>query len=177
LFAVVQEMNPSRSGQSQRLKLQGKWYVANSRVNLDGVAKGIHVEYETSSFPGNDGQMIASIARIRPAPQQNGYPPNPRQGSQNAMNSPELSSTITDGDILRSVSNIVGHAAAAGNVSSPQHLEIWVETAYKTLMNMGKAQAPSEGQSSGSAPKDPPRLEPGQDDEPPFYDDPEVPWR
>lgn len=161
MFATVQEMNPSRSGNSQRLKLQGKWYVAGNRVNLDGIAKGQYVEYETSSFPGNDGQMIASIARIRPAAQQNS-PPNAPGGSQPG-------STIMDGDILRSVSNIVGNAAAAGKIGSPTEIHDWVDMAYHALVSMGKAQAPTGGsqQNPGSAPKD---------DEPPPFDDSDVPW-
>lgn len=169
MFGVVQEMNPSRSGNSQRLKLMGKWYVANSRVNLDGVSKGARVEYETSSFPGNDGQMIASIARIRPAP---GSAPN---NAPNSAGSPQTGSTIADGDILRSVSNIVGNAAAAGKIPTPGEIDDWVDCAYTALMNMGKAQASGTGgqASPGSAPR-----EPGQDDDPGFGDDLEKmpPW-
>lgn len=164
MFATVQEMNPSRSGNSQRLKLQGKWYVAGNRVNLDGIAKGQYVEYETSSFPGNDGQMIASIARIRPAAQQGNY--NAAAGS---TGTPQAPSTIMDGDILRSVSNIVGNAAAAGKIGSPTDIHDWVDMAYHALVSMGKAQAPTGGsqQNPGSAPKD---------EEPPPFDDSDVTW-
>ena len=167
MFAVVQEMNPSRSGASQRLKLQGKWYVANYQVNLDGVSKGQYVEYETSSFPGQDGKPIASIARIRPAPEQNGYGQS-TQGGQNAANSrgsAQTGSTITDGDILRSVSNIVGNACAAGKIGDAQQIIEWVNMAHFAFMNMGKAQA-SGPDRPGSAPR-----EPGSDDEPPPFDD------
>lgn len=134
MLGVVQEMNPSKSGNSQRLKLNGKWYVANWKVNLDGVQKGTHVEYETGSFKGNDGKDVETIATIRPAPS-NG-------AAQSAPATPQTGSTICDGDILRSVSNVVGNACAAGTIKSPAELKAWFDAAYAGFTFMGAKEAP-----------------------------------
>lgn len=130
MLGVVQEMNPSKSGNSQRLKLNGKWYVANWKVNLDGVQKGTHVEYETGSFKGNDGKDVETIATIRPAPS-NGTAQSPQAA-------PQTGSTICDGDILRSVSNVVGNACAAGTIKDLIEMRAWINAAYDAYMDMGK---------------------------------------
>lgn len=52
---------------------------------------------------------------------------------------PETGSTISDADILRSVSNVVGSACAAGTVKSPEELEKWFVAAWAGFTRRTKA--------------------------------------
>ncbi len=88
----------------------------------------MQVEYETHM--GGRDMKLAILDRIRPAP----------AGSTAAHNNPvipQAGSTITDGDILRSVSNIVGSACHAGTVKSPEELEKWISAAWCGFTYMG----------------------------------------
>jgi hypothetical protein len=107
------------------------------------------IDYEATPFgdTGANGKRPLGLKRWKPI--------------LDSQGSPQIGSTITDGDILRSVSNIVGNAAAAGKIESPMDLAGWVGAAYLAFTNMGKAQAPRSGEASGSAPKD---EDPGFDD-------------
>lgn len=146
---MVQEMNPSRSGASMRLKINGRWLVAGNRVNLDGVQKGSSVEYEEGSFAGQDGKPIPCINRIRPAPQANGH---------GAAPSTVPKSCGLDEASLRFISNVVGSALAAGKIETPIQVAAWVRAARKALAQLSKP-------------------EPEFDDELPedFYTDPQPP--
>jgi len=62
----------------------------------------------------------------------------------NGAGKPETGSTITDADILRSVSNVVGSACAAGTVKSPQELEQWFMFAWAGFTRRQKSAQPSE---------------------------------
>lgn len=161
-FGRFQEWGRTNSD-GPKLRIGGKWVFPDRRCNLDGVNPGMDVEYETH-MGGRDGKLVI-LDRIRPAPA--GSVPSSAGSAQGG-------STITDGDILRSVSNVVGQACAAGTIASHDDVHVWIMAAYTAFTQMGKdvrpAQAPSGGQSQGPAPKDPPRREPGQDDEP-FFDD------
>jgi len=161
MFGRFQEWGRTNND-GPKLKIAGKWLFPDRRCNLDGLNPGMEVEYETH-MGGRDGKLPI-LDRIRPAPA--GSVP-----SLNGSGSPQTGSTITDGDILRSVSNIVGNACAHGTLEEPEDVVEWVNAAYAALTNMGKAQA-SGPDRPGSAPR-----EPGSDDEPPFYDDSEVPWK
>src|ERR1700755_2947405 len=102
MFGRFQEWGQTSKG-GPKLKIAGKWVFPQRNCNLDGLNPGMEVEYETVQG-GNDGKLTL-LQRIRPAP------PGSPQGS------PQTGSTITDGDILRSVSNVVGNAAAAGQIT------------------------------------------------------------
>lgn len=71
---------------------------------------------------------------------------------------PEIASTISDADILRSVSNVVGSACAAGTIKSHEELEKWFMAAYAGFTRRAKS-------ATG--------REPGMDDDLPgsFYED------
>lgn len=129
MFGVVQEMNPSKSGQSQRLKINNKWLVANYKVNLDGVSKGIHVEYEESSFRGNDGKDVMTVARIRPA-----------QGSVPKNGAIVPQSASVDEASLRFISNVVGSALTAGIIKAPTEVGPWAIAALRALKSLEVAQ-------------------------------------
>lgn len=141
MFGTVQEMNPSKSGKSQRLKINGKWLIANFKVNLDGVVPGASVEYEEGSFVGNDGTPVATVAKIRPA-QQSAYPPNQNGGGQNAANSPVTipKSAPVDEASLRFISNVVGSALTAGIIKAPTEVGSWAIAALRALKSLEVAQ-------------------------------------
>lgn len=56
-----------------------------------------------------------------------------------ASGKPETGSTITDADILRSVSNVVGSACAAGTVTNAEDLEKWFVAAWAGFTRRTKA--------------------------------------
>lgn len=154
MFGRFQEWGRTNSD-GPKLKIAGKWLFPDRRCNLDGLNPGMDVEYEIH-MGGRDGKLPI-LDRIRPAPRSNG------------AGSPQTGSTITDGDILRSVSNVVGNACAAGKIADPVDVLQWVNAAYSAFTTMGKAQAPTGGSGSGPGPA------PGEDEPPPFTDD-EIPW-
>ncbi len=123
MFGTVQEMNPSKSGRSQRLKINGKWLIANFKVNLDGVSKGTYVEYEEGSFAGDDGKPVATIARIRPAQEQ------PHNGGAQSV---PVSAGVDEAS-LRFISNVVGSAITAKTIESPTDIKAWTLAAQEAL--------------------------------------------
>jgi hypothetical protein len=155
MIGVIQEKGHSQKG-ARKLKINDRWHFVG-RVNCDGIETGMRVEYTTAPF--GDGNKLSGLQTLRPLRDESG-------GVQTG-------STITDGDILRSVSNIVGNAAAAGKIDYPGQIHAWVDAAYTAFMVVGKAQTPAV---DSPAPKEPPRREPGQDDEPPPFDDEIPPW-
>lgn len=162
MLGLFQEWGQTNRG-DPKLRIAGRWVFPDRSCNLDGLEPGMNVEYETR-MGGRDGKLTI-LTRIRPAPQQN---------RPNGSGSAQMGSTITDGDILRSVSNVVGSLAAAGQITHVEQIALFVNAAHSAFTNMGKAQAPAGGsglQGSGPAPKG---REPGQDDEP--FDDSQVPW-
>lgn len=145
MFGLFQEWGQT-SNQSPKLKIAGKWVFPTRTCNLDGLNPGMQVEYETH-MGGNKG-TLPILDRIRPAPRQDQGPGGPSNGSSSA----QTGTTITDGDILRSVSNIVGNACAAGKIDDPLKVHLWVNATYDAFTNMGKAQASAD---KGPAPKEP----------------------
>lgn len=138
MFGLFQEWGRTSKG-GPKLKIDNKWVYPTRTCNMDGLNPGMQVEYETTPG-GNDGKLTI-LQRIRPAP----------AGSPVGSASPQTASTITDGDILRSVSNVVGSMAAAGQITHPDQIKVLIDAAYAAFTNMGKAQAPA----AGSAPKEP----------------------
>lgn len=139
MFGTVQEMNPSKSGKSMKLKINGKWLTAGGRVNLDGVSAGGYVEYEEGSFPGSDGTMIACINRIRPA--QAGAAIAQQGSSQppcGVINGGAPQSAAVDEASLRFISNVVGSAIAAKTIENPTDVRAWTLAAREALQALSE---------------------------------------
>lgn len=159
IVGYVQARERSKSGKSWRLQVGGKWYTVSNRANLDGIQQGIYVECRMGGFSADNGNWIPTIEGVRPAPApQGGYPPNPRQGGQNAANSlsgapSKLASAHWDDSSLRYLSNLVASAITAGNIKDPVEIMAWTAAAEMSLRNLGKTQIPERGGSDtpGSA--------------------------
>lgn len=115
-IGIVQELGKSQSG-NPKLKIDGQWYSAG-RCDVSGVKSGDKIEYVFNEFgePRN-GKRPRGLEKWRPVVDESGKP--------------ETGSTVTEADILRSVSNVVGQACAAGTVKSPEELGKWFYEAWK----------------------------------------------
>ncbi len=170
-IGVVQEKGHSQKG-ARKLKINGQWHFVG-RTNCDGIERGMTVEYTAAPF--GDGNKLSGLNNIRPVSQQVIDSAKLEYNyKQAALGRPQIGSTITDGDVLRSVSNVVGSACAAGTITSHEEVHVWIVAAYTAFTQMGKDVRPAQipggsGVSQGSAPR--------EDEEPPPYDDSEVPWR
>lgn len=166
----------ARSGKSWKLKLGGQWYSVSNRANLDGVEQDVYVEYRLGGFNGNDGKWITTVDAIRPAQAPAGFRP-PQGSGSGPIAASKLASAHWDDSALRFISNVVGTAIQVqAEEMRPEDLITWALAAEQALLSLGKTQGPAQtpsgsGVNPGSAPKDPLRREPGQDDEPPFFDD------
>jgi hypothetical protein len=119
---VVNERGASKKG-TPKLKIDGTWYVA-SRMNLDGIEAGSRVDFEPSSFPGQDGNPVKCINSIKPlgAPA-NGYGPSPNK----------VNPAVSDDAEMRFISNCVGQAIAAGTIKEPSQISRWFAAAKAAL--------------------------------------------
>lgn len=122
-IGIVQELGKSQSG-NPKLKIDGQWYSAG-RCDVSGVKSGDKIEYVFNEFgePRN-GKRPRGLEKWRPVVDEAGKP--------------ETGSTVSEADILRSVSNVVGNACAAGSVKTPEELEKWFTAAWYGFTYMGK---------------------------------------
>lgn len=178
----VEAKERARSGKSWKLKLGGQWYSVSNRANLDGVEQGLYVEYRLGGFNGNDGKWITTVDAIRPAKAPDGaQQARNYNAAQNGSPVPSrLASAYWDDSALRFISNVVGCAVTAGHAKDPTDVLAWAAAAEQALKNLGQAQTPTgSGVSQGPAPRSESSSssrEPGSDDEPPPFDDSDVPW-
>lgn len=123
-IGVVQELGKSQSG-NPKLKIEGQWYSAG-RCDVSGVKAGDKIEFIFNEFgEARNGKRPRGLEKWRPV--------------VDASGQPETGSTVTEADILRSVSNVVGSACAAGVVKTPEELAAWFGAAYFGFIGMGKA--------------------------------------
>jgi hypothetical protein len=124
MIGTIQEVGSSQSG-NPKLKINGDWYSAG-RVDVSSVSAGMKVDFSWNEFgtPGRNGKKPRGLVDLKPV--------------TNSAGQPETGSTVTDADVLRSVSNVVGNACAAGIVKSPDELEKWFQAAYLGFSRMGK---------------------------------------
>jgi hypothetical protein len=144
----------------RRVAVDGKWYgTSKCKPDPAEMQKGLRIQFEGNSWE-YQGKTFWGINKWRAI----GEVP------QNAQGRAQTASTIMDGDILRSVSNVVGNACSAGTIANADELHYWISTAYAAFTNMGKAQIPAGGsqQTPGSAPKG--QEEPPLDDSDAFYE-------
>lgn len=113
---VVQKIRTNDKG-TRIATIEGKDYFFGRDVN-EFPSSGAKIEFEYNEFGEDRGRgKPRSIQRWRPV--MNG-----------ATGKPETGPTISDADVLRSVSNIVGSACAAGTIKNPEELEKWFVAAW-----------------------------------------------
>jgi hypothetical protein len=141
---VVNERGASQRG-TPKLKIDGTWYVA-SKLNLDGIESGSRVEFEPSTFPGQNGP-VKCINSIRPV-----------QASGGGGAPAKVANAVSDDATMRFISNIVGSAVTAKTITEPAQIAAWYQAAKM----------------AATAPALPVRRPPSDDEPPPFND--EIPY-
>lgn len=112
---VIQKIEFTKNG-AKKLQIGGAWYFAG-KVNMDAANVGDKIDFTFSEFGEDRGKgRLKGIQEWKPV--------------TDAAGRPETGSTVTDADILRSVSNVVGNACAAGSVKEPEDLEKWFVAAW-----------------------------------------------
>lgn len=131
MIGVVQKIEFTKNG-SKKLQIGGGWYFTG-KTNVDNVKVGDKIEFTFTEFGEDRGKgRLKGLDKWRPV--------------VNDAGQPETGSTVSEADILRSVSNVVGNACAAGKVGSPEELEKWFVAAYHGFVCMGKDKQPPQRQ-------------------------------
>ncbi len=154
-IGVVSEIARTDKGAPYIVVNGTRLYASKCKTPPTGLVVGMKIDYEATAFgdTGRDGKRPIGL--------------NSWKAILDAQGKPETGSTVTDVDLLRSVSNIVGSACAAGTVKSPEELEKWCVAAMAGLLHLKNVKDFVADE-----------REPGQDDdEPPPFDDSDVPWR
>lgn len=121
---VIQKIEFTQKG-AKKLQIGGGWYFAG-KVNMDAAKVGDKIDFTFSEFGEDRGKgRLKGIQEWKPV--------------TDATGRPETGSTISDADILRSVSNVVGNACAAGTVKDPEDLEKWFVAAWAGFTRRTKA--------------------------------------
>jgi len=112
---VIQKIEFTKNG-AKKLQIGGGWYFAG-KVNMEDAKVGDKIDFTFSEFGEDRGKgRLKGIQDWKPV--------------MDAAGRPETGSTVSDADILRSVSNVVGNACAAGTVKDPEELEKWFVAAW-----------------------------------------------
>ena len=112
---VIQKIEFTKNG-AKKLQIGGGWYFVG-KVNMDAAKVGDKIDFTFSEFGEDRGRgRLKGIQEWKPV--------------TDASGKPETGSTVSDADILRSVSNVVGNACAAGTVKAPEELEKWFVAAW-----------------------------------------------
>ncbi len=125
-IGIVQEMARTSKGAPYIVVNGTRLYASQCKTPPTGLAVGMKIDFDATPFgdTGRDGKRPMGLNSWKPV--------------VDAQGKPETGSTVTDADILRSVSNIVGSACAAGTVKSPEELEKWISAAWCGFTYMGK---------------------------------------
>lgn len=124
MIGVVQKIEFSKKG-AKKLQIAGTWYFTG-RTNTDAIKVGDKIDFAFEEFGEDRGQgRLKSLQEWKPVVDSAGRP--------------ETGSTVSDADILRSVSNVVGNACAAGTVKNPEELEKWFVAAWAGFTRRTKA--------------------------------------
>lgn len=124
---VIQKIEFTQKG-AKKLQIGGVWYFAG-KVDMDAAKVGDKIDFTFSEFGEDRGKgRLKGIQDWKPV--------------TDASGRPETGSTVTDADILRSVSNVVGNACAAGTIKDPIDLEKWMAAAWGGFLARGKTLPP-----------------------------------
>lgn len=122
---IVKESSQTESGSAYITVDRQRYYFGRDVQEYPKVGAKIEFEYqEFGEARGRFGKPRA-ISSWKPV--------------TNAAGKPETGSTISDADILRSVSNVVGSACASGTIKSPEELEKWFVAAWAGFTRRTKA--------------------------------------
>jgi hypothetical protein len=141
MIGVVQEIARTSKGAPYVVIDAQRYYASQCKTPPTGLTTGMRIEFTAEPFgdTGSNGKRPMGLLTWK--------------AIVDAQGKPETASTVTDVDVLRSVSNVVGSACAAGTVKTPEELEKWFVAAWfgftRTLPAAKEAM-----------------REPGQDDEP-----------
>lgn len=126
-IGVVAEIARTDKGSPYIVVNGTRLYASKCKTPPTGLVVGMKIDYDAEPFgdTGRDGKRPMGLNSWKPV--------------VDAAGKPETGSTVTDADILRSVSNVVGNACAAGSVKTPEELAAWFGAAYFGFIGMGKA--------------------------------------
>ncbi len=125
---VVQAKEFTKKG-APKFKINNIWYYAGN-TKVDGLDVGHEIEFESSTFGDNNNLHGFNWWKPVTRQQSQGYPASQTQGtSSNSM----PASTITDYNILQSVSNIVGRIGQAGAIKTPEEMDKWITACWHGL--------------------------------------------
>lgn len=138
---VVQAIEFTKKG-AKKFQVSGAWYYAG-RCKVDGLEVGAEIEFAFQEFGEDQGRGRLKgfdwwklITRGQTQARQN----VPQSGQERVSQV----ITTTDVDVLRSVSNIVGSACAAGTIKTPEELERWFVGAWAGLQRKPMPKAPQQ---------------------------------
>lgn len=114
-MSVVQKKEFTKNG-AAKYQIDGGWYFVSRGIQTQGLEPGASINFKWEEFGDDRGRgRPRTITSWAPATQER----------SSANGSAPTASTITDVDILRSVSNIVGSACHAGTIKTAEELEKW----------------------------------------------------
>ena len=128
---TVQEIGQSQSGKSTKVKANGKWYFLGKGCPTPSV--GVVLEIKEGSFD-IDGKSYATIEAWRPVGQTQ---PAPQQQSAQTQQRPAQAPVDASQAFVGQgfISNVVGHAIAAGIIKEPGQILAWFNGAKAALEN------------------------------------------
>lgn len=129
-IGVVSEIARTDKGAPYIVVNGTRLYAGKCKTPPTGLIVGMKIDFDATPFgdTGRDGKRPMGLNSWKPI--------------MDASGTPETGSTVSDVDILRSVSNIVGSACAAGVVKTPEELAAWFGAAYFGFIGMGKDKSP-----------------------------------
>lgn len=155
---VVQAVEFTKKG-AKKFQISGGWYYAG-RCKVDGLEVGSEIEFAFQEFGEDQGRgRLKGLDWWKPITR--GQSQARANGTQKPPDRVSTVVTITDVDVLRSVSNVVGSACAAGTVKSPEELQEWFVAAWAGLQRkpypkgLGKAAEDDYVDNQGQTPSEP----------------------
>jgi hypothetical protein len=117
-IGVVSEIARTDKGAPYIVVNGVRLYASKCETPPTGLTTGMKIDYVAEPFgdTGRDGKRPMGLKRWKAV--------------VNGAGEPQMGSTVTDADILRSVSNVVGSACAAGTIKDPVELEKWFVAAF-----------------------------------------------
>jgi hypothetical protein len=128
-IGIVSEIARTDKGAPYIVVNGTRLYASKCETPPTGLTVGMKIDYEANPFgdTGNNGKRPMGLKRWKAV--------------TDAQGKPETGSTVTDADILRSVSNVVGSACAAGKVGTPEELEKWFVAVHRGFLRVARNEA------------------------------------
>lgn len=134
---VIQKIEFTPKG-AKKFQIGGAWYYVG-KVDMDAAKVGDRIDFTFNEFGEDRGKgKLKGIQDWKPV--------------TDAAGVPQTGSTISDADILRSVSNVVGNACAAGTIKTPEELEKWFVAAHRGFVNCMSPNVKQPAQATAAEP-------------------------